>query len=109
MSGKAILVEPTEKKKTVVTIVEFKVGGKTYEAVFAKPVDLKKIELPKGGKKKIDEGFANIAQKHGIKLYTVDAEGNKTLVKDPAEKILALAGKTYVKKTLVYSTIIKKK
>jgi hypothetical protein len=107
MSG-PIVVEPKKKRKPIKSVI-FKVGGKVYEAIFDKPMDLKKIKLPKGGKKKIDEGFENIAKKHGIKLYLMDVEGNKTPVKKPTEKMLATAGKAYVKRTMVYETVIKKK
>ena len=105
--GGSIVITP-EKKKKGISGATFKVGKKTYEATFSKPIKFSEIELPKGGKKAVDTGFVKIAKNHGIKIYTVDKEGKKTPIKNPSLEILAIAGKAYVKRTMIHSTITKK-
>ncbi len=107
--GGAIVVKPGKKKKQI-TGATFKINSKIYEATFSKAIDFSKIELPKSkeGKKAVDKGFAKIAKDHGIKIYAVNKEGKKTMVKNPTPEMLATAGKAYVKRTLIASTITKK-
>ena len=106
MSG-SIVIKPGKAKKKEITGATFKVGSKTYEATFSKKINFSKIDLPKGGKKVVDKGFAKIAKDHGVKVYTVKG-GKKVLVKNPTPEVLAVAGKAYVKRTVVMSTITKK-
>lgn len=110
--GGPIVVKPKEEEavKTIKT-VEFKVGGKTYMAKFEDPPKIGEVEMPKVKSKKpkdIDAAFIDMVKEYGAKIYAVDATGKETALKDPSEKMLADAGKALLKKSVVYSAVLKK-
>jgi hypothetical protein len=107
--GGPIVVTPKEKEKKKIESVEFKTGGKTYVAKFDNPPKIGEVNMPKGkGKKEIDASFAEMAKDYKVKIYAVDKAGKETLLKNPNQKMLSQAGKALLRKSVVYSSVLKK-
>ncbi len=124
LKGKVHKKPKEEEAVNTIKTVEFKVGGtlvklpgakfsseKTYIAKFDKPPKIGDVKEPKAKSdipKDIYAAYADMVKKYEPKIYEVGPGGKETLVKDPSEKMLAFAGDALVRKSKVYSAVLKK-